>query len=228
MEILKKFALALIILSFFSFYLPSDLDPGYIKAFGYASICVSNAGYPAFSKYDPAQFEFRDGKFYVNAGGRIDLRVFLPKGKLYKDLLDKFNKKHKEYAKVVEDQLYWKIYGNYDFAGNLLFDKWEPSPEKQMDRSKEICFMHFNTDNGVRDWDGSGVSWDDPENDLKTDVGLWLSNAKPGWQLYIIHTVGFRRNCPENSYWDYNQGKTVTPIAFEKAPPIAYTIVEVK
>ncbi|MHC1738469.1 MAG: hypothetical protein AB9882_10705 [Ignavibacteriaceae bacterium] len=228
MLILKKFIFSLIILSFFAFFLPADLDPAYIKAFGYSAMCVSKNGVPDKTKYDPSQFEFRDGKFFVDAGGRIDLRVFLPKGKLYKDILDGFNKKHREYSKVDEDLLYWKIYASHDVVGNRLFEKWESSPAKQMDQSNQICYIKFDTNNS-RDWDGSAVKWDDTENnDLQRDVGIWLRMAQSGWQLYIIHTVGFRRNCPENSYWDYNQGRTVTPIAFETAPPIAYAIVEVK
>lgn len=227
MVILKKFLFSLIILSFFAFFLPADLDPAYIKAFGYGSICVSKGGYPSKTKYDPSQFEFRDGKFFVNAGGTIDLRSFNPKGKLYKDLLDGFNKKHKEYSKVIEDNIYWRIFANYDFAGNKLFDKWD-TPEEMMTNDKEICLIAFSTKNGVRDWDGSAVKWDDTNSDMKRDVGMWLNSAKPGWQLYIVHSVGFQRNFPELQYWDYNQGRTVVPIGYEMAPPIGHVIVEVK
>lgn len=228
MNILKKFVFSVIVLSFFSFFLPADLDSAYIKAFGYGAVCVSKSGFPQKTQYNPSQFEFRDGKFFVEAGGTIDLRYFTPKGKLYKDLLDGFNKKHPEYSKKVADQVYWKIFANYDFVGNVLHEKWD-TPEKMINKDKEICFIQFNTESGIRDWDGSAVSWEDTENnDLKRDVGMWLERAKPGWQLYIVHSVGFRRNCPENSFWDYNQGRTVTPIAFEMTPPIGHAIVEVK
>ena len=57
---------------------------------------------------------------------------------------------------------------------------------------------------------------------------MQTQSAKPGWQLYILHTVGFQRNCPENKYWDYGQGKEVIPIAYEMAKPFAVAIVEVK
>jgi hypothetical protein len=33
-------------------------------------------------------------------------------------------------------------------------------------------------------------------------------------QLYILNTVGFERWVKEAAYWDYGQGKTVTPLEF--------------
>jgi len=50
----------------------------------------------------------------------------------------------------------------------------------------------------------------------------------PGRQLYILHTIGFRRNCPEEKYWDAQRLEYIIPISFEMAPPFATCIVEVK
>jgi hypothetical protein len=68
----------------------ADPDPAYIQAFGYGSICVSGKGYPLKDRYDATQFDFRNGKFYISKGGTIDLRVFLPRGKTYGDLINEF------------------------------------------------------------------------------------------------------------------------------------------
>lgn len=215
--------------SFLAFTFTDDLDKGYVNAFGWGSICVSKAGYPSYSTYNPSQFEFANEKFYVEAGGTINLRAICPKGKTYNDLLKEFNLKHKEFNKMTEELVCWKIYSSHDFAGNVLFTKWPSNPEEMLHANNPLCFMTYNTTSGIREWNSSGVDWDDTEgNDMKTDVGLWLSSAKPGWQLYIFHTVGFRRNCPENKFWDYSQGKEVIPIAYEMAKPFAITIVEVK
>lgn len=222
--------LILLAISFFSLaaFIVSDLDPGYVKAFGWGSICVSNGGYPKLTSYDASQFDFHDGKFFVNTGGTINLRTILPKGKTYNDLLKNFNLKHKEFSKMTEELTFWKIYSNYDRVGNKLFDKWPADPSEMLHANNPLCFITYNT-NTNRSWDGSGVDWDDTEgNDMKMEVGNWLSSAKPGWQLYIFHTVGFRRNCPEHQYWDASQGKQVVPIAYEMDKPFAYCIVEVK
>ena len=206
-----------------------ELDPGYSKAFGWGSICVSKAGYPSFSNYNASQFEYDGSKFYVNKGGTICLRSILPKGKTYGDLLKQFNNKHKEFSKKTQEQIYWKIYSDHDFAGNVLYEKWPSDPEVMLHNNNPLNFSTFNGEGDARNWNSSGVDWDDTEsNDLKSEVGFWLSQAKPGWQLYIFHTVGFLRNCPELKFWDYNQGKEVIPIAYEMAKPFAYTIVEVK
>lgn len=214
--------------SFIAFSL-EDIDQGYINAFGWGSICVSKAGYPQKTFYNESQFEFREGKFFVDQGGTINLRAICPKGKKYNDLLTQFNNKHKEFSKMTEEIVCWKIYSTHDFVGNKLYDKWPSDPEVMLHNNNPLCFMTFNTTSGIRDWNTSGVDWNDNENnDMQRDVGNWLSAAQSGWQLYIFHTVGFRRNCPENKFWDYNQGKEVIPIAFEMAKPFAVTIVEVK
>lgn len=212
-----------------SAFVLADLDPKYIEAFGYGSICVSNSGFPQKAFYNPGQFDFRDGKFFVDAGGTINLRAMLPRGKTYNDLLQSFNKTHKDFAKMTEEQVYWKIYSSHDPVGNVLFAKWPADASKMLHENKPLCFIQFKTPSDLRSWNSSGVNWDDTENnDLQRDVGMWLSNAQPGWQLYILHTVGFRRDCPEDKYWDIAQGKEIIPTAFEMAAPFAFCIVEVK
>ena len=68
----------------------TDLDPAYLQAFGYGSICVSGKGFPLKDRYDATQFDFRNGKFYIEAKTQFDLRVFLPEGKTYGDLMTDF------------------------------------------------------------------------------------------------------------------------------------------
>ena len=64
-------------------------DPAYFKAFGYGSIAVSIGGRPSFDKYDPAQFDYQNGIFYVKAGAnRLDLRALLPQGQTYESMMN--------------------------------------------------------------------------------------------------------------------------------------------
>ncbi len=226
----KKQIFLLIVLSIslsaFSFV---EIDQGYIKAFGWGSICVSKAGYPEIGSYNASQFEYKDGKFFVEAGGSISLRAILPEGRTYGDLLKAYNENHKEFKKMTEEQIYWKIYSDHDVVGNVLFKEWPSNPEEMLHQNKPLCTMQFTTEGAVKSWKSSGVDWAETNNnDMQRDVGNWLASAKPGWQLYILHTVGFQRNCPENKYYDYGQGKEVIPIAYEMAKPFAYSIVEVK
>lgn len=165
-----------------------DLDPGYLRAFVYGSICVSNGS-----------------------------------------LVKSFNGSHPKYGNMVEDQIYWKIYSNYDKVGNKLFDNWESDPAKKLHQNTPLCFIPLNSRGAIQGWNTSGVDWNDTENnDLQRDVGNWLVTAKPGWQLYILHMVGFRRNCPNNKYWDVPRQEYIIPIAFEMAKCIAVCIAEVK
>jgi len=206
----------------------ADPDPAYLQAFGYSSICVSGKGYPLKDRYDATQFDFRNGKFYVSKGGTIDLRVFLPKGKTYGDLINEYTSGHPKFKDVVEVQGYWKIYSNYDDVGNNLFTAWPANPSDMLHQNKPLWFLPSNTEGTFKEWNTSGVDFTDSENNLQRDVGNWLSKAKSGWQLYILHTIGFRRNCPEDKYWDSQRLVYIIPISFEMAPPIATCIVEVK
>ena len=230
---MKKFKISpallfFVIITSFSFTF-SDIDPGYISAFGYGSICVSHSGYPGADSYNASQFDFRDGKFYVKAGGTIDLRAILPQGKTYSDIMNEFKRENSgKYKDVVAELVYWKAYSSHGLGGNVLNASWPSDPSELLHSNNPLWFREFNTATGILDWKSSGVDFTDSDNDLKRDIGNWLSNAKPGWQIYIFHTVGWRRNCPEISYWDPVRMQTIVPISYEMAKPISYCIVEVK
>ncbi len=221
-------ALLVVILMIFVSFRIADPDPAYIKAFGFGSICVSMKGYPLKDRYDATQFDFRNGKFYVPQGGTIDLRAFLPKGTTYGDLINKYTSNHPKYKDVIEVQSYWKIYSNFDDVGNNLFTAWPANSIDMLHQNKPLWFEPTNTEGSFKEWNTSGQDFTDSDNNLQRDVGNWLSKAKPGWQLYILHTIGFRRNCPEDKYWDSQRLEYIVPISFEMAPPIATCIVEVK
>ena len=63
-------------------------DPAYFKAFGYGSIAASIGGRPSFDKYDPSQFDYQDGVFYIpSTTNRLDLRALLPEGQTYGSMM---------------------------------------------------------------------------------------------------------------------------------------------
>ncbi len=90
---MKKFTTAILLsatLLMVAFIPSSDgPDPAYFKAFGYGTIAASIGGRPAYSTYDPSQFDFRDGIFYISADAiRVDLRALLPQGQTYGSMLN--------------------------------------------------------------------------------------------------------------------------------------------
>jgi len=190
------FAASMIMLLTFLSFSVADLDPAYIKAFGYGSICVSNNGYPAFATYDPSQFDFHDGKFFIKAKTQFDLRVFLPEGKNYGDLINDFVKRKPHDRDNRSDKIIWRVFASHDKNGNKIYEKFPPSPQEMlselsyMTSPKELCFASLNAME-VMDWKTSGVKWNDNKTNLSMLCGSWLFAAKPGWQLYIVHTVGY-------------------------------------
>ncbi len=178
-----------------------DLDQGYINKFGYNSICVSKNGYPQVDKFDASQFDFRNGKFYVEAKSSFCIRAILPDGKTYRDLLTNFTSTRSDYApEDALENMVWRIFASHDQNGKKLFENWPPSPSDMnkevtyMTSDKELAFFTFSLQQGAAalDWKTSGVDWKEDANNLRLLVSRWLDNAKPGWQLYIVHTVGYQ------------------------------------
>ncbi|MCX6243284.1 MAG: hypothetical protein NTU98_01150 [Bacteroidetes bacterium] len=174
----------------------ADLDPGYIKAFGYGSICVSGNGYPQIAKYDPAQFDYHDGKFFIQAKTQFDLRVLLPEGKTYGDLMNDFLRRKPHAKDKRTDKVIWRVFASHDINGNKIFDHFPPSPEEipgevnYITSPKELCFTPLD-EIDVSAWKTSGAAWSDSRTNLSMICYNWLFEAKPGWQLYIVHTVGY-------------------------------------
>src|SRR3989339_1364743 len=83
---MKKWLLASVFIFLFAMMispvLATPIDPGYTSAFGYASVIASSKGYPVIDKYDPSQFEYKNGAFYIDGGeeATLNLRQILPKG----------------------------------------------------------------------------------------------------------------------------------------------------
>ena len=222
------FSNALLILFCLSFSFV-DLDPMYIEKFGYGSICASNNGYPEKDKYVASQYDFKDGKFFVKREGRLDLRAILPQGKTYGDLLNEFKSQNSsKYTDVIYEAQFWIAHVDHLTYGGIQthWGAW-PTDPGEMVKEQGMTFTTSLTGE-VLDWNTAGLKWDQMENNFQSTVGTWLDFAEPGWQIYILHTVGWERWRPEDKYWDEEKGKYITPTGYELAPPIGYCIVEVK
>ncbi len=213
------------------------LDNGYVKAFGWGSICASLNGIPEKDKFDPSQFDYDKTArvFYVKGGpgARLDLRALLPQGKTYADFMALLKKKKSNLLKNQKwDYLAWYTWSSHDQAGNQLYDKW-PSRPGEIPGWKVLNWMRSNYEN-AKNWNGSYLGWDDGQApEFRLDLSSWLENAKPGWKLYVVHTVGFERSCPEDARVGQNVGTGIIenqiPISYEDyEPPLATCTIIVK
>jgi len=178
-------------------YFFTDIDPGYITKFGYGSIAVSTKGYPAIDKFDESQYNFKNGKFYVKQKGEINLRAILPEGKTYRMLLNDFvTSKRPDYTDDnAEEKMIWRVFVSHSVKGEKIYSSFPPAASDILSEvtyatsEKELAFVTKNLHlwEEHADWKTSGLEY----KDLYDQTYHWFFNAKPGWQMYIVHTVGY-------------------------------------
>lgn len=179
-----------------------DPDSRYIQKFGYGSICVSDKGYPKIDAFDESQFDYRNGKFYIDKKSALNLRAILPEGKRYLDLLNDFISRCPDYKEDgAYEKIVWRIFASHDAKGNKIYENFPPA-NSDMPKTlayktsdKELAFVTVDMSlkqPEVREWTSSGIPYANSE--LVMLAGNWLNSAKTGWQLYIVHTVGYLEN----------------------------------
>ena len=184
----------------------ADLDPGYIKTFGYGSICVSQNGYPQKATFDPTQFDYHDGKFFISAKTQFDLRAILPLGKTYGDLVNDFVRRKPHASRNRTDKVIWRIFTSHDREGKKVYEHFPPSNEEMLSElsywtsPKELCFSPLD-EADVSAWNSSGASWSDENTRFLMMCYNWLFDAQPGWQMYIVHTVGYQTLYEGNDHY---------------------------
>jgi len=177
----------------------TDLDPKYIEKFGYGSICVSGKSYPAYDKYDESIFDYRNGKFYIDKKSALNMRAILPEGKKYIDLLREFTSKCPDYTEDnAQEKIVWRVFASHDKNGNEIYENFPPANNEMLKElaystsDKELAFVTADIslrNVEARDWMTSGMPYNNGE--LIPLIGTWLNEAKSGWQLYTVHTVGY-------------------------------------
>jgi hypothetical protein len=188
------------VVTFFSLAsVTDDLDPQYIQKFGYGSICASDKGYPKIDKFDESQFDFRDNKFYIDKKSSLNLRAILPEGKKYQDLLNDLISKRPDYSEDnAQEKIVWRVFASHDVKGKKIYENFPPANSEMLKElqyqtsDKELAFVTVDMSlrqPEVREWKTSGIPYANSE--LVPLIGNWLNEAKPGWQLYIVHTVGY-------------------------------------
>lgn len=170
-----------------------DLDPQYLTTFGAGSILPSGKGLPQKSQYDPAQFEVRDGTFFIPGGyasATLDVRVILPEGETYGGLIEKLKKENPAGSRSIGAEAVWLVWFSHDLEGNRQDQTWPASasaaavpsraPDAIFHSALEERMMGFNT---------VGLTW--PQLCSASSIADWLARAKPGDRIFLAHTIGF-------------------------------------
>lgn len=203
-------------------------DKNYITAFGWGAAAVSQDGAPEFANYDASLFHYSSGKFHITAGEDMDLhcRFLLKGGKTYGQHLEALKKSTSAKAATLKDEYIRTLfYVSHDEAGSQLFTTW-PAGINDRPKWKEIATDEINYAPAA-DWVTSRFSMMEKRADL-TSLISWITKARPGWKLYIVHVAGYRREAPELKYWDKSLLKWMIPLEYIDTEPLAVATVEVE
>jgi hypothetical protein len=236
MKILRSLNLSIILFS--CICSAQTFDPAYVNTFGSGVIIASIAGYPAFDKYDPAQFDLRDGKFYVKGSKEttIDLRVILPKGTTAGKLIDKLKKEKPQNLKHKKAEYsLWQVWTSHTPDGRQNFTDRSPWPVKLSDVPKwsaPTCDKYFTIDDESKTYTTSGFRWQDG---LSSSLSDWLENSKPGYKIYAIYRVCYEYSVPggqiENKWDDvlkkFVPTKSTGGIGYVESDQIAAVSIEI-
>lgn len=212
-----------------------DRDPAYTNTFGYGVVVASAKGYPAYGKFDAAQFKFENGKFIISPGSSatLDLRALLPKGMTVAQAVAKVQRERTENLKYkIEDFMVFHIWFSHDQSGKDLVDATHPWPQKLTDvptwgKPRE---QRYTVTDEAKSWTGAVATWDELKGEL------WeLAGAKPGQKLYVVYRVGYKYKTPAGqmeSKWDSNLGQFVQVpsrglLGFEFGEPLAVCTIEI-
>jgi len=213
----------------------NDPDPGYARTFGYGVVVASGKGYPAFGKFEAAQFKFEQGKFIIAAGpsATLDVRAILPRGMTIAQAVDKVQRERAENLKYkVEEFMIFQIWFSQDQSGKVLVDAEHPWPQKPTDvptwgQPRE---QRYTVTDESKAWTGAAATWEEMKGEL------WeLASARPGQKLYVIYRVGYKYKTPAGeleSKWDPNLRQFIQVpskglLGFVLGEPLAVGTIEI-
>lgn len=178
------------------------LDPAYTKKFGYGVILASGKGFPAFTKYDETQFNYKDGKFFLEPGEAttIDLRAILPQGTTMGALMNKLKaERGKNLSHKTNEFFVWEIWCSHDggtdqITGNY---KW-PTTKKEVPAWASSCTAVYQKYNVAENssWNTAGLKWDSDGGNLQFEFGTHLRMSKPGYKYYIMLRMAYEYSVP--------------------------------
>lgn len=213
----------------------SDLDPAYAKTFGGGLVLVAQTGFPAKAKFDPAQFDYRDGKFYIPAGpsAEFNVRTLLPKGMTLGSALEKLKKEQPDNLKYRKsDSCVYKVWSSYEGGQPRENITW-PASLKDEPKWASPAEGFTTLEPEVYDWTAPGASY---EGDFKSSFWSIMASSKPGEKLYVTFHVCYEYEVPGGqveSKWnaDLKKFENVVSngmIGYAYSEPLAASTVEFK
>ncbi|MEW6710213.1 MAG: hypothetical protein AB1403_10365, partial [Candidatus Riflebacteria bacterium] len=173
-----------------------DLDAAYVKNFGHSVILVSDKGIPARAKCDMSQFDYRDGKFFIQSGPEANFafRALLPGGTTLGAELEKVKKEQAANLQYhTEDLCVYKVWSSNDEGGTPVENVVWPTSLKETPKWASSKDGYTSLEPSVYSWIAPGVSWD---GDFKSTYFGLMFTSKPGQKLYVTFHVGFEYKTP--------------------------------
>lgn len=176
-------------------------DPAYAKKFGYGVILASGKGFPALTKCDESQFNYKDGKFFLEPGesSTIDLRAILPQGTTMGSLMTKLKSERGKNLTHKTNEFYvWEIWCSHDGEVNQVTDtyKW-PTTKNEVPAWASSCVsVYQNYDNSIASWTVAGLGWGTNDGNLQFNFGSKLHMGKPGYKYYIMLRMAYEYSVP--------------------------------
>jgi hypothetical protein len=216
------------------------LDPAYTQKFGYGIILASAKGFPVFTKYDETQFNFKEGKFFLEPGeaSTIDLRAILPQGTTMGSYMTKLKAERGNNLSHKTNEFYvWEIWCSHDgdvdqVTGNYTW----PASAKDIPAWGSPCAEVYQTYTAeVSSWASTGLTWDYNGGNLQFQFGTYLHMAKPGYKYYITLRMAYEYSVPggqNESKWNsvLNRFENVVSeggVGYVYSDPIASCTVEI-
>jgi hypothetical protein len=178
------------------------LDPAYTQKFGYGVILASGKGFPTFTKYDETQFNFKDGKFFLEPGEAttIDLRAILPKGTTLGSLMNKLKTERGQNLSHKTNEFYvWEIWCSHDGEKNQLTGNYTwPATKKEVPAWGPACAEAYQRYSAAENssWASAGLAWAANGGNLQYKFGINLHMSKPGYKYYIMLRMAYEYSVP--------------------------------
>jgi len=179
-----------------------SLDPTYTKEFGYGVIIASGKGFPALTKCDVAQFNYKDGKFFLEPGetSTIDLRAILPQGTTMGSIMTKLkSERGKNLPHKTNEFFVWEIWCSHDGETNQITDRYKwPATKKDIPAWGAPCAAVYQNYKVAENstWTTSGLKWDSDGGNLQFQFGTYLHKGKPGYKYYIMLRMAYEYSVP--------------------------------
>jgi hypothetical protein len=173
------------------------IDPKFAETFGQGGVVIASNTRIDRNTYVPANFDYRDGKFYVKAGkgASLSLRYILPKGKTFLSYESSLTPGKVPFALLSSTGYFtnYKFYLSNDPAtGAVIAANYPKSPEEVATiwPAGPNEFMRYKNSEAQNDETSSRV---DLNNLYRSGaVRAFMAKAKPGWWIYV--TVNFGTN----------------------------------